>query len=382
LQAAEVVAARFEILTDLDQIADLRAAWDELHQCSGGGPFSSMDWITSWHAAFGEGARPRFGLAWRDGLLTAALPLGLLRAPLWKRGPRLDKLSMLCSNRAGFHDVLAAPGHEQDAVDLMAEILAGPVWDLVDLTPMRAQDALSCIQTGAAERKLRSRARVEIKAAICRHDDGWQACLSRRSRGFRKSLRAGHRALENTEYQLLNATSPGFSSEQILAGALALSARSWKAQMGTDIGTGSRTRRFFHALWQQMSARQAMALQLLVVDGREAASYISLDAGGVSYGLIIDFDESYRKISPGRVVLCAAIEAAASRGLKATNMLRSTPFIDRLADEFESFQRLRLCPRYGYGDLLLGAQELLRPVGAKTRKLKQLRTRKRTAIVS
>lgn len=55
--------------------------------------------------------------------------------------------------------------------------------------------------------------------------------------------------------------------------------------------------------------------------------------------------------------------------------------MDRMADEFESFRRLRICRRYGGCDMLLAAQDLLRPVGARARKLKQLRTRKRSAIV-
>ncbi|KIC10762.1 hypothetical protein RA19_10240 [Leisingera sp. ANG-M1] len=152
--------------------------------------------------------------------------------------------------------------------------------------------------------------------------------------------------------------------------------------MGTDIGTDARTRQFFQELWRRMSPRGTMVVQLLVIDGQEAGSCICLDAGNTTYGLILDFDERFRKLSPGRIMSWQGVTAAADRGIHYSNLLRSTPFLDRLADEFESFQRLRICRRYGYADLLLAAQELLRPVGAKARKLKQLRTRKRSAFVN
>lgn len=371
-----------EIIADLGALEALQPAWAELHHASGGGPFSSMDWIRAWGAAFGEGAEPRIGCVWRDGQLVAALPLGVKRTPLWKSGPRLRRLSMLCSDRAGFHDVLAAPGHGEDAADLLQELLAVRDWDVADLTPMREAGGYDRIRAVTAQGRFRNRQRGEIRAGVCRHDDGWEACLSRRSRDFRKSLRSGRRALAKTDFQLLTATEPGEAADRILDGALTVSARTWKARMGTDIGTDASTRRFFQALWRNMSASGTMAVHLLIIDGREAASCICLEAGDTSYGLILDFDESYRKISPGRIMASTCIETAASRGLHYTNMLRSTSFLDRLADEFENFQRLRICRRYSYADLLLTAQQLLRPVGARARKLKQLRTRKRSAFVS
>lgn len=341
-----------------------------------------MDWILAWSTAFGRGAQPRFGCSWRDGQLTAALPLGIKRAPLWNGGPHLRRLSMLCSDRAGFHDVLAAPGQEADAAALMEDLLAARDWDVSDLTPMRTAGGYGRIRASLSGGRLRSRQRGEIRAGVCRHDDGWEACLARRSRDFRKSLRACKRALQKQEHSILMAAAPGAEQKRILEAALDLSARTWKARMGTDIGTDARTRQFFQELWRRMSPRGTMVVQLLVIDGQEAGSCICLDAGNTTYGLILDFDERFRKLSPGRIMSWQGVTAAADRGIHYSNLLRSTPFLDRLADEFESFQRLRICRRYGYADLLLAAQELLRPVGAKARKLKQLRTRKRSAFVN
>ncbi|WP_264212621.1 GNAT family N-acetyltransferase [Leisingera thetidis] len=375
------MAAKFEIITDLAALEALQPAWTELHGACAGGPFSSMDWILAWAAAFGQDAVPRIGCAWRDGQLTAALPLGLKREALWPGGPRLRKLSMLCSDRAGFHDALAAPGHEEDAAVLMAEMLAARDCDVADLSPMRTGRACGRISGAAGGGRFRSRQREEISAAVCRHDDGLEACLARRSKKFRRSLRAGHRALETRDHELLTADRPDAEADRILEGALVLSARSWKARLGTDIGTDTRTRVFFQELWRRMSASGTMVVHLLTIDGRPAASSLCVEAGSTAYGLVLDFDESYGKISPGRIMAWRGIESAIARGMDRSNTLRSTPFLDRLGDSFETFHRLRICRRYRQADLWLAAQDLLRPVGKKARKLKQLRTRKRSAFV-
>ncbi|MEW2912760.1 GNAT family N-acetyltransferase [Leisingera sp. JC11] len=377
---AGVVAAKTEIITNLGALEALQPAWAELHAASGGGPFSSMDWILSWSVAFGERAAPRIGCIWRDGQLTAALPLGLKREPLWQGGPQVRKLSMLCSDRAGFHDILAAPGQEADAAALLDEMLAARDCDVADLTPMRTAAAFGRISDAGGSGSFRSRQRQEIRAAVCRHDDGLDACLARRSRKFRRSLRAGHRALKQREHEMLMADSPGAAADRILDATLSLSARTWKAKLGTDIGTDTQTRVFFQELWRRMSASGTMVVHLLNIDGRPAASGLCVEAGRTSYGLILDFDETYGKISPGRIMAWRGIEAAIARGCETSNTLRSTPFLDRLADEFETFHRLRICRRYGWADLLLTAQDVLRPVGKKARKLKQLRTRKRSAF--
>lgn len=375
------MASKTEIITDIGALAALQPAWAELHAASDGGPFSSMDWILSWAGAFGEGAAPRIGCVWRDGQLTAALPMGVKRVPLWQGGPQVRKLMMLCSDRAGFHDILAAPGQEADAGALLEEMLAAKECDFADLTPVRTTPALSRFSEASGKGGLRRRQRQEIRAAVCRHDDGLDACLARRSRKFRSSLRAGHRALKLREHEMLTADSPGDASDRILGAALSLSARTWKARLGTDIGSSRRTRDFFQELWRRMSASGTMAVHLLTIEGRPAASSLCVEAGGTSYGLILDFDESYSKISPGRIMAWRGVEAAIARGCKSSNTLRSTPFLDRLADEFETFHRLRVCRRYGVADLMLTAQDLLRPVGKKARKMKQLRTRKRSAFV-
>lgn len=375
------MVARIQVLEDCAGFTALGPAWAELHSSAQGGPFSSVDWIESWFAAFADAdIQPRIGCLWRDGQLVAALPLGIVVRRLAKTGPRFAHLEMLCRDRAGFHDLLAAPGHE-DAIPVLArQMLATQNCDILDVTPVRQAGALNALDRGLGRQGYATWPRDEIRAAICEHPDGWDACLARRSRDFRKSLRRAQAALEENEHEVLEAGCPGGGTDQILNRALALSARTWKARLGTDIGSDARTRNFFLQLWKRLSAKGQMKVHLLSIGGCEAASYIALEQGVTSYGLIVDMDERFRAVSPGRVVVCAAIRAAADRGLSETNLLRSSPFIDRLADRFETYGRLRACRRLSQANLWLTAQDLLRPFGKTARKRKQKQTRKRAAF--
>lgn len=374
------MATRIDVLDDMQGFSALAPAWRRLHAHARGGPFSSPEWIAAWIATHADtGVRPVIATARRDGEIVAALPLGLRRRRLVRGGPPVAVLDMLCDTRAGFHDVLAAPGHEDALVQLLAALRAGAKWSAMDLFPLAVTPGTAALAAAADAEGLRLRRRDEIRSAVSDLSGGWDAFLQRRSREFRKSLRVGHRKLARLDHVFHAARVPGPEADRVLSGMLDLSARCWKARMGTDVGSDPRIRRFIEALWHQMAPLGNITVNLLVVDGREAASYLALEDEENIYGMITDFDESFRDFSPGRLIVATGMMDAAARGRQRADNLRYTPFTERFADSSYTLERLRLCPRFGPADLLLGAADRLRPIGSEARRWWRKRSRKRIA---
>lgn len=373
---------RIEIITDYQALAALRPAWRELHDVAGGGPFSSHEWIEAWAEAFGAGGdRPRIACAWRDGLLVSALPMGAGKRPVVRNGPRVAGLGMLCADRAGFHDFLAAPGHEDAAGTLFREVLGARDWALADLSPLRPSPAWNIAVRAARDAGFVCRERDEIRAAVCDHPDGWEAYLAGRSKHFRKALKDDARRLRRHEHAFLVADRPGEDADRLLERILELSARSWKAHLGTDFRTDPRMSRFIRALWKRLAPQGRMTLLLLEIDGCDAAGAIGLDSGDTAYGFTVDFDERFARLSPGRTVVIEAMRQAIGRGKLRSNALRATGFLPRLATRFETCARLRVCRRASAVNAALAAQDLLRPIGKRFRERRKLKTRKRGAFV-
>lgn len=380
ISTGTVMATRIDILEDVEGFAALAPAWRRLHAAARGGPFSSPEWIAAWIATYADTpVRPVIATAWRDGEIVAALPLGLRRRRLVSGTLPVTVLEMLCDARAGFHDVLVAPGHEDVVAQLTAALRSGGRCSAIDLSPLAKTPGTVALAAAAEAQGLRLRRREEIRSAVSDLSGGWEAFLQRRSREFRKSLRVNHRKLEQREHAFHSARAPGPEADRVLSGLLDLSARCWKARMGTDIGSEPRTRRFIEALWHHMAPHGTITVNLLVIDGQEAASYLALEDEESVYGMITDFDEAFREFSPGRLIVAAGFMEAAARGRQRADNLRYTPFTERFADSSYTFERLRLCPRNGPADLLLGAAERLRPIGSEARRWWRRRSRKRIA---
>ncbi|MEZ5911940.1 MAG: GNAT family N-acetyltransferase [Paracoccaceae bacterium] len=197
---------------------------------------------------------------------------------------------------------------------------------------------------------------------------------------LRKSLRGTAQAVREAGGVLRIARQPGPEAEAILGAALDLSARSWKGRSGTDIGTQASDRRFISAIWRRFSARGAMWIAILEIEGLCAASFFLLHDGARGYGLISDFDEAFAALSPGRHILAEVLRAAAEAGLDSVDLLRATPMTERFADATPSFSRLRLYRRAGVFALWLGGERLLAPLGRNLRKARRQRRRKRVAF--
>ena len=377
------MATTVEFIDDLDKLRRIAPVWATFHQEAGGGPFSSSEWLSAWIEAYGDsGPAPHVGLVWRDERLVAGGLFGIERRSEKAISPKVKfrKLVMLCRERAGYHELLALPGHEDAGALLLSAVVKQGGWQMIDLTPLKSGPELDAFAAEARSLGMMVLQRNEIRADISDLSSGWEGYLSRRSANGRKTLRSNMRDVEAQDHRLWQIGTPGPEADTVLEKVLDLSQLCWKAQMGTDIGTDPRARTFFRALWRGLSARGAMRLNLLEIEGKSASAATTLVENGLEYGMVVDFDETFAAYSPGRYIITQALMNAANRGIRHMDLLRHTDFTERFADHSADFVRLRLCRRFGVAGLWMALEERLRPIGRELRRRHKLRTRKRAAF--
>ena len=377
------MATSVEFIDNFDTFRRIAPAWAGLHQAAGGGPFCSVEWALAWAAAYAPtGPTPHIAVVWRDDQLVAGALLGIVHGSISALAPamKVRKLVMLCSERAGYHEVLVLPGHSDAVVMILDALVDQGNWQIIDLTPIKPGPALEALAQRAGALGLMVMQRAEIQTAICDLAGGWDGYLLRRSANGRTAIRSTSREVEANHHKLTQTGTPGPVADAVLEKVMDLSQLCWKAQMGTDIGTDPKARLFFRTLWQGLSARGAMRLNLVEIDGESAASATTLIENGQEYGLVLDFNESFAALSPGRYIVSCALSDAASRGITQMDLLRQTSFSSRFADRSEEFMRLRLCRRFGVVGIWMAVENRLRPLGRELRRRHKLRTRKRGAF--
>jgi hypothetical protein len=90
---------------------------------------------------------------------------------------------------------------------------------------------------------------------------------------------------------------------------LALEAAGWKGKAGTAIASLPEDSAYFHRLLELLIARDAVLIDTLLLDGKPIAMGLLVESAGTRHFLKIAHDEAQARLSPGRALTIAMLEA-------------------------------------------------------------------------
>jgi CelD/BcsL family acetyltransferase involved in cellulose biosynthesis len=141
------------------------------------------------------------------------------------------------------------------------------------------------------------------------------------SRNRRKGLRRARRLLEEQG-------SVSFDIHRGLAGLDAalqevfdVESSGWKGARGTAMASRPHTKRFYTDVARWAAERDWLRLAVLRLDGQAIACDYSLEFDGVWYSLKSGYDERYRSVGPGALLLRDQLEYCFERGLSRMELL-------------------------------------------------------------
>lgn len=160
--------------------------------------------------------------------------------------------------------------------------------------------------------------------------DGW---LGRRSRNFRKALRAAERdcARDGVTFEEVVARDAA-SADAAMARVLDVERRSWKGQAGVGVDDGP-----MRAFYAHMVRLLAPAARMRLIMARAADRDIGFILGGVFAGeyrgLQFSHDVTYRHLSLGNVLQRQQIERLCAEGVGVYDLGTVMEYKERWADE-------------------------------------------------
>lgn len=275
---------------------DLVAEWEELARSVGARAWARPGWIVPWAEAFGAG--PLRCLTARSGdQLVGLLPL------VGRPGRRLR--SATNTETPAYGPVTAGPG-------ILARMLAGRPeecrrlslsfvprsgYDLVPPGPYRGGTGLRSL-----ERVMRRSPYVSTTGDFAEYE------RTRLTPGRRKNLRRYERRLAEmgrVEFQVCDGSE---GLDDLLREGFELEAAGWKGANGTAILSRPAAHRFYRAALRWAAAEGLLRLWFLRVDGRPLAFAMSLREASVVTGLKVAYDEEFRHVAPGLVLLVRRLE--------------------------------------------------------------------------
>jgi len=125
-----------------------------------------------------------------------------------------------------------------------------------------------------------------------------------------------------------------------------LEAAGWKGLRRSSLLHKENLRRFFASMGEQMARRRALRIGFLSIGGQDAAGVIGLEAHGRAWVLKVGYDERWARVSPGLLLMDAAMKDAGARGLVAFEFLGSAEqWQERWNTERRLYRAAALYPR-------------------------------------
>ena len=296
-----------EWIEEPGRFAELREQWDRL-AARQPAPFGRHAWFTAWWDAFGTEGELSTCAVWRGRRLVAVLPLwrqgGALRAmanvhtPVFQV-PACDHLA----REAAFSAALkAAPGA------LEVEALASTDSAL----PALARDSRGAGRLALVE-SLHTSPIIDLSADFA-------AYRRLHPTRCRKLAKLGRKMRRDHEAEVVLLEDPSDLDAE-LERAFALEAAGWKGAAGTAIVSAEETARFYRSVASAYQRLGELRLSTIALDGELAAFDLCLLHSNRLWTLKGSYNESYRRLSPGMVLLLWEIERSFELGLDAVELL-------------------------------------------------------------
>jgi len=163
-------------------------------------------------------------------------------------------------------------------------------------------------------------------------DGGVDGFLGRRSRNFRKALRAAERdaAAHGITFEEVIATTP----DQALAAldrAMAVEQRSWKGQAGVGVAEGP-MRDFYTGMVPRLATHRRLRLIVARHADRDVAFVLGGVFAGEYRGLQFSFDDAYRRFSLGNLLQLQQIERLVDEDVLTYDLGTAMAYKERWAE--------------------------------------------------
>lgn len=302
-------------ITSYERFCAHASEWRALAaQCAPPTLIHDYDFVASWWKVFGNGIELLVATTENGGWL-GALPVLVSRERY--HGVELRVLSCIDNGYIPTCRALLHPEHREAAFGAISQhLLSFATWDLVRFPKLPAHCLEQTVLAAQAQRlAIPHGTRANLTTPVIRLLNGWGGLLQARSKGFRKQLRNKCNRFRRTPGARIQAHPFNPDRAPALIEAMnQVSAASWKHSIGTDLSADERAPRFLNELSLRLGSSERATAWFAYLHDRPIAFELNLHYRGVSFPIRADFDERYRDLSPGFVLMTEVLSSLARQG--------------------------------------------------------------------
>jgi CelD/BcsL family acetyltransferase involved in cellulose biosynthesis len=301
------------IIRNSKGLLELKDKWDRFLNSSGQNmPFYSWAWYSAWWKHFGENNDLFLLVAEEsDGCLQGIAPLYRKRTRI--RGLPVRELRFLDNSIGPRNAILLQKG--PTGIQALKEIVEcinehRVEWDLITLSNIEAESnfltELVKYLHSAGFRFLQEPARQSPYIALeGSFEDYWTNNFNSK---FRNNILRKLRVQNNHGHcQVVSYTEPS-DMERALRLTFEISSKSWKGRIGADMGGSAERKAFYREVTHALAEQSQVRIWISIINDSPIALSYQLISEHAVHQLVGDFDDSYRSLAPGNILLYHIIQ--------------------------------------------------------------------------
>lgn len=317
---------RIRVYADLEQLRDLRPAWENLLQAfPEATAFSTWEWLAPWWRSFGAGQQ-LLGVGFFDSTETlAGLALLSLAKERFPGGQRLRVIRMM---GAGSHDsdnldFPVRPGYEFAVAESLREFLESQKehWDLCELYTLPQN---SLVGTGLQEvlRHCGWPCFVDpIPSSFIQLPETWDGYMRQLSSRERSKIRYRQQKLEKRYQLYFHKCTDSRELPARLAMLFELHEKRWRLRGERGSFASASRRQFYAEMADAFLERGWLQFWFLELNGKPVASQYGFRYGQTVFALQVGFDPAYSTESVGYVLSAFVLKRLIEEGVRRYDFL-------------------------------------------------------------
>ena len=296
-------------ITDISQFHKLQKQWDNLLSSGGSTPLPlTHGWISAWWNEFNNNKKLSVFCIYDADKLVAIAPFYEERTRY--RGIPVKRLHLLTDGHSPYSDIIYDAALSSDQIAQVIRLLIKE--NKNDLLVFAKLPEASPTYAYLINQSKKGNYKIVIKESLItptiRVSGDWDEFFKNRSRKFRKSINNKLNRFKKEPDFKIDHEIVTTSGHPVLNEIVDISKKSWKAGIKTDLGSDTAGRKFLLGLVETFGANNHTQVWILRKNAIPVAYEYHVIFDNIAYPIRADYDEDYRKHSPGSVLEYAALK--------------------------------------------------------------------------
>jgi CelD/BcsL family acetyltransferase involved in cellulose biosynthesis len=319
------VSYTVELVSTENALTQLRDDWDRLSMAAERpNVFTSYDWFKAWSTSFGEGRtrtlRPNVLVMRRDGVVSGIAPLAA--SLTHKFGVSVRRFHFAWQDYAWDYNDLIVGSDLPGQVSALAQYLTSDAgaWDYIDLRELRDTEAIPHIENALHEAGLSYRTFPEqVRCPYMPIECSWEETMAKHSRSIRREFR---RFMDKTRegFRMRVVEDPSREPE-LLERMIAVEAQKHVGGI-LSVPFLGKYAEVFRSLFETLGPKGWISVVVMEFGDRLIAWQLLYRCGKKLWGYLTAYDHEYANLSPGTILVSAAVDYAFANGFDEFDFLK------------------------------------------------------------